>query len=70
MGEDEEIAKILLNMRVGDPRTELHSHVVGRADTKSKKQQSNRLPSQAGKRYSTRTAAGLKVGRSYANLDD
>lgn len=62
--EDEEIARILLNMRVGDPP---NAHVSSDKTAKSK---SKPLPSQAGKRYSTRASRGVRVGRSFADLEE
>ena len=67
VGEDEEIAQILVNMRVGD----LGPAMSRMEQSDPKPTQSSRDgPSQSGKRYGTRTAAGLKVGRSYADYAD
>lgn len=62
--EDEEIARILLNMRVGDPP---NAHV---STEKSSKAKSKPLPSQAGKRYGTRSSRGVRIGRSFADLEE
>lgn len=65
--EDEEIARILLNMRVGDypkPHTKQEHKIM-----KETNAQSRPLPSQAGKRYGTRASTGVRVGRSYADLE-
>jgi len=69
VGEDEEIARILLNMRVGDPVGNIkpHNKPDNRMPKPSKPQP---LPSQAGKRYGTRASAGLRVGRRYADVED
>lgn len=64
--EDEEIARILLNMRVGDPPKSYTS--IDKSNAKQSK--SRPLPSQAGKRYGTRASRGVKVGRSFADVDN
>lgn len=59
--EDEEIARILLNMRVGDlPNAQMGTD-------KTAKSKPRPLPSQAGKRYGTRASRGVRVGRSFAD---
>lgn len=93
VGGEEEIAQILLNMRVQDTHSaepSTHSmplpvpalttgpHHSGPAAASSGRQYSSRgsAPSREagvgtdGRRYGTRTAAGLKVGRRYTDLLD
>lgn len=53
VGEDEEIAKILLNMRVGD-----HSPSTSTVE---------KHPVPSGRRYGTRASHGLKIGRKHAD---
>lgn len=69
VGEDEEIAQILVNMRVGDLGPAM-SRMEQRDPQAAQNPRDGPLSSQAGKRYGTRTAAGLKVGRSYADYAD
>jgi len=69
VGEDEEIAQILVNMRVGDLGPAM-SRMKQRDSQSVENPQEAPHPSQSGKRYGTRTAAGLKVGRSYADYAD
>lgn len=60
VGEDEEIAKILLNMKVGD---------YGPPESTSQDTSKPKpLPAQAAKRYGTRASAGLRVGRNFADM--
>lgn len=69
VGEDEEIAQILVNMRVGDLGPAMSR--LEQSDPKpTQNLRDGPQPPQSGKRYGTRTAAGLKVGRSYADYAD
>jgi hypothetical protein len=83
---DEEIAEILLHMRVADSnspsasedippvmasrRAATHAAAVAAQAAQAQATAVDASNGSAGRRYGTRTAAGLKVGRRYTDLND